>query len=95
MEIKALFNVLEFETDSRLERLESRIESLRDTIENLNPSRILEKGYSIIKDGNDLCITEIGDLCSGNEIKIVMRGGDAGALITEVRKYNGKQGNVI
>lgn len=95
MEIKALFNVLEFETDSRLERLESRIESLRDTIENLNPSRILEKGYSIIKDGNDLCITEIGDLRSGNEIKIVMRGGDAGALITEVRKYNGKQGNVI
>ena len=95
MEIKALFNVLEFETDSRLERLESRVESLRDTIENLNPSRILEKGYSIIKDGNDLCITEIGDLCSGNEIKIVMRGGDAGALITEVRKYNGKQGNVI
>ncbi|MDD6390389.1 MAG: exodeoxyribonuclease VII large subunit [Firmicutes bacterium] len=95
MEIKALFNVLEFETDSRLERLESRIESLRDTIENLNPSRILEKGYSIIKDENDLCITEIGDLCSGNEIKIVMRGGDAGALITEVRKYNGKQGNVI
>lgn len=95
MEIKALFNVLEFETDSRLEKLESRIESLRDTIENLNPSRILEKGYSIIKDGNDLCITEIGDLRSGNEIKIVMRGGDAGALITEVRKYNGKQGNVI
>lgn len=95
MEIKALFNVLEFETDSRLERLESRIESLRDTIENLNPSRILEKGYSIIKDENDLCITEIGDLRSGNEIKIVMRGGDAGALITEVRKYNGKQGNVI
>lgn len=95
MEIKALFNVLEFETDSRLERLDSRIESLRDTIENLNPSRILEKGYSIIKDENDLCITEIGDLCSGNEIKIVMRGGDAGALITEVRKYNGKQGNVI
>lgn len=95
MEIKALFNVLEFETDSRLERLESRIESLWDTIENLNPSRILEKGYSIIKDENDLCITEIGDLRSGNEIKIVMRGGDAGALITEVRKYNGKQGNVI
>lgn len=95
MEIKALFNVLEFETDSRLERLESRIESLRDTIENLNPSRILEKGYSIIKDENDLCITEIGDLRSGKEIKIVMRGGDAGALITEVRKYNGKQGNVI
>lgn len=95
MEIKALFNVLEFETDSRLERLESRIESLRETIENLNPSRILEKGYSIIKDENDLCVTEIGDLCSGNEIKIVMRGGDAGALITEVRKYNGKQGNVI
>lgn len=95
MEIKALFNVLEFETDSRLERLESRIESLRDTIENLNPSRILEKGYSIIKDENDLCITEIGNLRSGNEIKIVMRGGDAGALITEVRKYNGKQGNVI
>lgn len=95
MEIKALFNVIEFETDSRLERLESRIESLRDTIENLNPSRILEKGYSIIKDENDLCITEIGDLRSGNEIKIVMRGGDAGALITEVRKYNGKQGNVI
>ncbi|MCI5885145.1 MAG: exodeoxyribonuclease VII large subunit [Clostridiales bacterium] len=95
MEIKALFNVLEFETDSRLEKLESRIESLRDTIENLNPSRILEKGYSIIKDGNDLCITEIGDLRSGNEIKIVMHGGDAGALITEVRKYNGKQGNVI
>ena len=95
MEIKALFNVLEFETDSRLERLESRIESLRDTIENLNPSRILEKGYSIIKDENDLCITEIGDIRSGNEIKIVMRGGDAGALITEVRKYNGKQGNVI
>lgn len=95
MEIKALFNVLEFETDSRLEKLESRIESLRDTIENLNPSRILEKGYSIIKDENDLCITEIGDLRSGNEIKIVMRGGDAGALITEVRKYNGKQGNVI
>ena len=87
--------VLEFETDSRLERLESRIESLRDTIENLNPSRILEKGYSIIKDENDLCITEIGDLRSGKEIKIVMRGGDAGALITEVRKYNGKQGNVI
>lgn len=95
MEIKALFNVLEFETDSRLERLDSRIESLRDTIENLNPSRILEKGYSIIKDENDLCVTEIGDLRSGNEIKIVMRGGDAGALITEVRKYNGKQGNVI
>ena len=95
MEIKALFNVLEFETDSRLEKLESRIESLWDTIENLNPSRILEKGYSIIKDENDLCITEIGDLRSGNEIKIVMRGGDAGALITEVRKYNGKQGNVI
>ena len=95
MEIKALFNVLEFETDSRLEKLESRIESLWDTIENLNPSRILEKGYSIIKDENDLCITEIGDLRSGKEIKIVMRGGDAGALITEVRKYNGKQGNVI
>lgn len=95
MEIKALFNVLEFETDSRLERLDSRIKLCRDTIENLNPSRILEKGYSIIKDGNDLCITEIGDLRSGNEIKIVMHGGDAGALITEVRKYNGKQGNVI
>lgn len=95
MEIKALFNVLEFETDSRLERLDSRIKLCRDTIENLNPSRILEKGYSIIKDENDLCITEIGDLRSGNEIKIVMRGGDAGALITEVRKYNGKQGNVI
>ena len=95
MEIKALFNVLEFETDSRLERLDSRIKLCRDTIENLNPSRILEKGYSIIKDENDLCITEIGDLRSGKEIKIVMRGGDAGALITEVRKYNGKQGNVI
>lgn len=95
MELKALLNVLEFETDSRLNQLENRIKSCGDTIENLNPSRILDRGYSIIKGDDDSCITDIGRLDSGNEIKIVMRSGEAGAVIKEVREYNGKQGNVI
>ena len=59
----------------------SRLELLRETIESANPDRILNKGYTILTDGDGRVIRDVAELKKDQQIHIEGAGGSAKAKV--------------
>ena len=66
----------------------NRIGSLRETVENLNPHRIMAMGYFAVSDKNGRLLSSVSELDSDDKITITAKDGNADARIISVRRKN-------
>ena len=66
----------------------NRIGSLRETVENLNPHRIMAMGYFAVSDKNGRLLSSVSELDSDDKITITAKDGSADARIISVRRKN-------
>ncbi len=85
---RAELEALEIRTREAGERwvahLSDRLTSALRLLISLDPTRVLARGYAIVKDATGKSLTSIRALRPGKETTIVLQDGDAGATITRV-----------
>ncbi len=64
----------------------NRIGSLRETLQNLNPQRIMAMGYFAVSDRNGRLLSSVSELDSDDKITITAGDGSADARIISVRR---------
>lgn len=69
----------------RLSENAQRIELLRQVIEGASPYAILDRGYAMVTKADGAVIRKIGELSTGQSIKLQMSDGAASAQITGIR----------
>ena len=63
---------------------QNELERYRLVLEENNPKKILENGYSIITAENGHVVSSIGDLACGQTLRVSLKDGDAKCLVTEI-----------
>jgi exodeoxyribonuclease VII large subunit len=79
---------LEFSADGLLNNRKNALTRYSERLESINPTKVLERGYSFITDENGKALTSVSSLSAGQEISIRMRDGTADAEIkrTEMKE---------
>ena len=73
------------------ENCRSRLELLRETVEAADPDRILQKGYTILRDGEGNVILDVAALRKDQDVSLEGAGGFAEAKVVSARKKAGKE----
>ncbi|MEE0742474.1 MAG: exodeoxyribonuclease VII large subunit [Emergencia sp.] len=68
----------------RIETLSSQIDRHRLVLEENNPTKVLESGYSVLTEKNGKVISAACQLTCGEEYKLILKDGYANCLITEI-----------
>lgn len=63
---------------------QNELERYRLVLEENNPKKILENGYSVITAENGHVVSSIGDLACGQTLRVSLKDGDAKCLVTEI-----------
>ncbi len=82
---------LEKAMDQRIIRESGRLDQLARTLEALNPSGVLDRGYALITE-EGRALTQAGELRPGKQIGIRMKGGSALARVLSVEEERGHGG---
>ena len=69
---------------SRIELESSKISSISERLDSLNPDNVLKRGYAFLDDGEGNAIESVNSIQKGSNVKIVLSDGRADALIEEV-----------
>jgi exodeoxyribonuclease VII large subunit len=72
---------LEFSAGRLLDNRKSALTRYSERLESINPTKVLERGYSFITDESGRALTSVSSLKAGQEISIRMRDGTADAEI--------------
>jgi exodeoxyribonuclease VII large subunit len=67
------------------ERSTTRIDTLRASLELLSPGRVLERGYSVVRDATGRIVRDAASLAEGERIEIGFARGSAGARVESRR----------
>ncbi|TCS73819.1 exodeoxyribonuclease VII large subunit [Sulfuritortus calidifontis] len=70
---------------NRLATLAARLDTLASHLNHLNPQAVLERGYSIVRDGQGRIVRDSKGLKVGSEIEVTLAQGGVGAQVTKVR----------
>ena len=73
------------------ENCRSRLELLRETVEAADPNRILQKGYTILRDEEGNVILDVAALRKDQDVSLEGAGGFAEAKVVSARKKAGKK----
>lgn len=80
-----LSNRMDISVRRSIELDRGKLEGISMKMEGLNPSNVLSRGYSFIRDGDGKVVTSVKDLFPGTDVTIAMRDGSALAKIKELR----------
>ncbi len=69
--------------NTMMEKITSNVSIKKAELEALDPSGIISRGYSIVKDINGKIISSTNDVAAGDDIRITMRDGSFSANVTE------------
>lgn len=70
--------------NSLITQRQNELERYRLVLEENNPKKILENGYSVITAENGHVVSSIGDLACGQTLRVSLKDGDAKCLVTEI-----------
>lgn len=70
--------------NSLIVQRQNELERYRLVLEENNPNKILENGYSVITAENGHVVSSIGDLACGQTLRVSLKDGDAKCLVTEI-----------
>ena len=73
-----------------LRRKREKVEHLNEVLEKSDPTAPLAKGFAMLKRGGEW-VRNVADLQAGEDVSIVMAGGEAEAGIKKVKKNRGKE----
>jgi exodeoxyribonuclease VII large subunit len=66
-------------------RRSSRVDALRRALQHLDPTRVLGRGYSIVRDGDGHVVSTSAGLAKGAKLDILFAEGGAEAEVTRAR----------
>ena len=69
--------------NTMMDKMTSNVSMKKAELEALDPSGIISRGYSIVKDINGKIISSTDDVAAGDDIRITMRDGSISANVTE------------
>ena len=72
---------------ARMERARHRLDKAQAALRTLNPDSVLDRGYAIIENGG--IVGGVAGLRQGDDVRIRMRDGTAGARVTSVEPKDG------
>ncbi len=75
---------IEKDVKEKARRKRSTLTLLSSRLEDLNPLSILDRGYSIIENGEGKIVKDVRNMKAGEEITIRLRGGKAKARVEEI-----------
>ena len=70
---------------SRLARCRERLEAGRMQMEALSPSRVLERGYAVVRDAEGRVIRGASDVSAGARVEVQLARGQLGARVEEIQ----------
>ena len=68
----------------RQDRLATRVASLARSLEHLNPSAVLDRGYAIVTAADGRIVHDSASLARGDDVAITLAHGEVGATVTRV-----------
>lgn len=68
----------------RIEEASARIERCKLVLEENNPTKVLESGYSVLTEKNGKVISTVSQLAEKKEYKLILKDGYANCLMTEI-----------
>ncbi|MBQ8850608.1 MAG: exodeoxyribonuclease VII large subunit [Clostridia bacterium] len=94
---EARLSYMRKELEHKKERMDTSVDRLRDRrtseyralvekLDALNPLRVLQRGYSAVKDGDGRVIGSVGELSEGQRVTVIMSDGRAEAEIISVEE---------
>ena len=83
--VDSLSSRMDSAVQNSMDRKGRMLDSLSAKMDGLNPSSVLERGYSFVRDSEGKVITSVKDLFPGTDVTIAMRDGSAVAKIKELR----------
>ncbi len=84
-ELSSLSSGISASAQMKLKGAKMELERLHDLLLSLNPENVLSRGYAMIYKGGGV-VGNAGSLKAGDEIKIVMSGGNADATVNKVNQ---------
>jgi exodeoxyribonuclease VII large subunit len=67
------------------QRCRARIDSLAANLEHLSPGRVLERGYSVVRDAAGRVVNDAASLNEGDRLELTFARGSAGARVESAR----------
>ena len=82
-------NTINKALDRKIERYSFKVDSLKKTLDIVNPENVLTKGYSLLLNEKGEVIKSVKDISISEEISIKVNDGTLKAVVKE-KNYNGK-----
>lgn len=82
-------DAIEYGINDRFNLAKTKLDNFKFTLEDLNPFKVLERGYSVITDADGRYLSSVDEITKGDKVTIHMHDGEAGAVIENTRKYDG------
>lgn len=70
-----------------LENRQQRLGRLMDKLEMMNPMKVLRRGYSMVQSADGRVVTDVGQVLTGDELKVSLSNGRVTAKVLEVERY--------
>lgn len=88
LKIKGRLETIENKVNYLIDEKEKNIKITMNTLDSLNPSNILKRGYSIATDENGTMLKSVEKLNADDQINLVLADGEISALIKTIRRNN-------
>ena len=83
--LDALVSRMDSSMESTMRTKTMKLDAISMKMDGLNPSNVLSRGYSFIRDSDGNVVTSVKDLFPGTDVTIAMRDGSALAKIKELK----------
>ncbi len=86
MKSRQLFTEMEVLLGKKIIECENNINSLKKSLDELNPMNIMERGYAAVLDKNGRMLSSLSGVNSGDSLTVVMPDGSADCEVKDVRR---------
>ncbi|MFM9969447.1 MAG: exodeoxyribonuclease VII large subunit, partial [Burkholderiales bacterium] len=76
---------LDFATSAALDKRDARVKGLLSNLQNLAPQRVLDRGYSVVRDAEGNIVRDAAKLSVGDSLEISFAHGGAGSRVETLR----------
>ncbi len=83
--------MLERSVERRTEKERARLQTMAERLNALNPLAVLQRGYSAVRDSEERIVASSKQLKKGQQIKLILRDGEANAEILSVKTFRNQR----
>jgi exodeoxyribonuclease VII large subunit len=83
--VAALAQHLRMASKAKHQARQSTLATLRSSLAHLDPGRVLERGYSVVRDAKGAVVTDAGQLAAGDRLDLTLARGGALVRVDQTR----------